>query len=64
MSERDVATMHAIRRTSPMGELFVGRCTLCGTEGLTSKSMSEECPNPARISQKHALLDAIERSED
>lgn len=63
-TRRDVATMHAMERTSPMGERFVGRCTLCGKEGLTTADMSRECVNPARISQDHALLDALEDHDE
>lgn len=63
---RDVATAHVLERTSPMGERFVGRCTLCGKEGLTltSRLLNQECPNPARISQDHALLAALEGDDE
>ena len=37
---------HAIERTSPKGELFVGTCLLCGEEGLTMADVHKPCRNP------------------
>jgi hypothetical protein len=59
----DIQFGHVLERTSPMGEAFVGRCTLCGKKGLRSKDALKECANPARISADNALLDALEGEE-
>lgn len=61
-TERETAAgaRHSLERTSPIGEMFVGRCVLCGKEGLTTASMVQECANPARISQDDAMLAALE----
>lgn len=36
---------HVIERTSPKGEKFIGKCALCGMEGLTTADvLKEKCP--------------------
>jgi hypothetical protein len=50
---------HVLDRTSPMGELFIGTCRLCGTHGLRMAQANEACENPQRIGETQALLDAI-----
>jgi predicted house-cleaning NTP pyrophosphatase (Maf/HAM1 superfamily) len=53
-------TTHTIYRTSPKGEKFVGACSLCGKQGLTFKSLSEECENVRGLSIGEALLEAVD----
>lgn len=55
---------HVIERTSPLGEPFVGTCTLCGTAGLTTAQVHEPCSNPARVSANDAVVSAIEGPSD
>lgn len=50
---------HAIERTIPKGQSFVGTCTLCGLEGLTMQDMGEICANPRHVSADDALLQTI-----
>jgi hypothetical protein len=56
--ERSAVT-HAVERTSPLGESFIGVCRLCGAIGLTSADALKPCPNPGRLTRDEALLDAI-----
>lgn len=35
---------HALERTSPKGEEFVGVCVKCGQEGLSMAEIYEDCP--------------------
>jgi hypothetical protein len=50
---------HVLTRTSPLGEKFVGTCTLCGKTGLTIAQANDRCDNPGGVSRGKALLDAI-----
>lgn len=55
---------HAINRTSPKGQPFLGTCYKCGKPGLTvSGAMSEECPNVRGLTQDEALIEAITGKE-
>jgi hypothetical protein len=49
-----------VNRTSPKGTPFVGTCAACGTRGLTSKTMHGECANQRRMTNKQAIIEAIE----
>ncbi|MBO9602589.1 MAG: hypothetical protein J7496_08785 [Novosphingobium sp.] len=40
---------HALVRTNPKGQPFIGKCAKCGAEGLTLKQANEECVNPAGL---------------
>lgn len=51
--------MHALRRTSPKGQPFIGTCTLCGREGLRASQAAEYCENIIGLTQEQALVDAI-----
>lgn len=51
---------HSLERTSPYGEEFVGKCVLCGREGLPSGYALVECPNPKNATQDEVLLNAID----
>jgi len=54
------ATTHSLERTSPKGTPFRGRCRLCDAEDLPANAALEPCPNPRRVSEDQALIDAIE----
>jgi len=51
---------HALHRTSPLGEKFVGTCSKCGKTGLTLKDMAlDECPNVRGTTPEQDLAEAI-----
>lgn len=52
---------HAVERTSPTGpgQKFVGRCTLCGVEGLDIYGALLSCPNPRGSTREDVLCEAI-----
>lgn len=50
---------HAIERTSPVGEKFVGTCFKCGKKNLTTADINEPCENVRGLSQDEALIEAI-----
>jgi hypothetical protein len=50
---------HALERTSPKGQEFIGYCIKCGATDLPGKAVFEPCPNPAGLSQDATLLKAI-----
>ena len=54
---------HAITRTSPKGEKFVGTCFKCGQTGLTIGDAMKECPNVRGLTQDEALLEAIDGTD-
>ena len=54
---------HALRRTSPKGELFIGTCMKCGKSGLRLGQLYERCANPGGMTQGETLLAAIEGDE-
>ncbi len=57
---------HIIDRTSPKGEPFVGKCRLCGQEGLTSsfKDVQSPCPGPQNLSSDASLLEALKEPKE
>ncbi len=57
---------HALNRTSPKGQPFVGTCFKCGMENLPAEAVAWPCENPANLSQGEALLVAValDRSAD
>jgi hypothetical protein len=57
MEER--ATHHYVERTSPKGGPFIGKCRLCGKEGLPASAALDLCENPKGVSTETALIDAI-----
>lgn len=59
MADRCMQT-HSLERTSPMGGPFVGRCVLCGIDGLSSGAALQMCENPSLVTEDEALLAAIE----
>ena len=50
---------HALERTSPKGETFVGYCTKCGTRELKMIAATKPCPMDDVVSDEQALLSAI-----
>jgi hypothetical protein len=52
--------MHAIERTSPKGDPFVGTCFRCGKTGLTISQSQDYCENTSGMSEDEALLAAID----
>lgn len=50
---------HAIQRTSPYGERFVGVCSKCGKRGLTFRDLNEECENVRGVDDAQALLESM-----
>jgi hypothetical protein len=54
---------HALERSNPKGQPFVGYCTKCGKTGLTFADMKEPCANPAGMTEGDALIRAIEGEE-
>jgi hypothetical protein len=59
VSHTDRHGTHSLVRTSPKGQDFVGRCVLCGQEGLPMIAALLKCPNPRGVSNDQAVLDAI-----
>lgn len=51
---------HALNRTSPKGEKFLGTCMKCGRTNLPISAVNEPCENIAGMSEEDALLLAIE----
>lgn len=47
---------HALNRTSPKGQPFLGTCFRCGKENLPAKAVHELCENPANLSADEVLL--------
>lgn len=58
-----VATTHSLRRTSPKGEPFIGRCVHCGTENLPMSAVFDPCENPRGVTEDQALIEAIEEDD-
>ena len=53
---------HALTRTSPFGQPFIGRCDKCGQEGLGMGAPLEPCPMDHMVSDEQALLDCLARA--
>jgi hypothetical protein len=51
---------HALRRTSPYGQDFVGTCYNCMKTNLKFSDLWEECENPAGRGEADTLKAAIE----
>lgn len=58
----DKAQTHNIERTSPMGEMFVGTCRLCGATGLRASDALLPCANPKGVTLGDSIISAIEGS--
>lgn len=55
---------HAIIRTSPKGEKFIGTCMKCGEKNLTIADMVKHCANVSGMSDEEALIRALEGGEN
>lgn len=51
---------HALERTSPTGQPFVGHCIKCGAENLGMVGALQDCPADAIVSDEEALLHLID----
>lgn len=51
---------HALTRTSPKGQKFIGRCIKCGQENLPIAAALSDCPADDIVSDEAALITAIE----
>jgi hypothetical protein len=51
--------LHAIERTSPKGQPFVGRCRLCQATGLKPKDALAYCENPMRFTEAETLVNVL-----
>ncbi len=58
------ADTHSLRRTSPKPGPFLGTCTRCGQTNLPMEAVSQECANPAGLTQEDTLMLAIEGPND
>lgn len=47
---------HALERTSPKGQLFVGYCVKCGAVNLTLQAALAPCPADDIVSDTNAML--------
>lgn len=54
---------HALERTSPKGERFVGYCTKCGMHELPMIAATNPCPMDDVVSDDQALLAAINKPQ-
>lgn len=51
---------HAVKRTSPYGEEFIGTCMSCGLKDLPASAAQQECNNLLNHTFKDQLLQALE----
>jgi hypothetical protein len=50
---------HSLRRTSPMGEDFLGTCVHCNKENLSFKDMNTECEFAKEDDFENDLIDVL-----
>lgn len=57
---------HVVIRTSPKGKgmKFIGKCSLCGKEGLPASAVMQYCDNPQEVSEEEAIVSAILGGKD
>jgi len=53
--------MHALERTSPKGQSFIGYCTKCGKRDLPMSAVQEDCPADGVVSDAQALVDILKK---
>lgn len=53
---------HALERTSPKGEPFVGTCLKCGIQNLTPRQLFDDCDSD--ITDEEALVQILESKND
>jgi hypothetical protein len=54
---------HVLERTNVKPEPFVGKCLVCGKQGLTIAQVTEPCSNPNNITSQQAFELAQKRIE-
>ena len=62
--ERQKTKYHALVRTNPKGTTFVGRCILCGKEGLPAEAVQQLCLNPRGLSKEQVIIEVIDGDYD
>lgn len=55
---------HALTRTSPKGEPFLGICTKCGKTDLPPEAVWETCPNPSGVTESVTVVRAVSGAWD
>ena len=50
---------HSLRRTSPMGEDFLGTCVYCNKQNLSFKDMNTECESAKEDDFENDLIDVL-----
>lgn len=55
-----IARYHAIERTSPFGQKFIGTCYQCRLSGLPMSAALEVCENIAGLTEEESMAMAIE----
>ena len=55
---------HAIERTSPKGQKFIGQCIKCGQTGLGLSAALAPCPADELMSDEAALLHLLKDNLD
>jgi hypothetical protein len=53
--------MHALLRTSPKEEPFLGYCVKCGKPDLPMTAVREPCRNTARLTESEALFQVFKQ---
>ena len=53
---------HALERTSPKGQPFIGYCVKCGIRDLPISAALEDCVNPAGLNAAETFQIVIEGS--
>lgn len=54
---------HALERTNPKGQPFVGYCIKCGAQGLRMSAALDPCPADDLMSDEAALVELIDPPE-
>jgi len=57
------ARTHAIERTSPKGQKFIGACWQCGQTGLTLADAQKPCENIAALTEEESMIMAVQGPE-
>lgn len=52
---------HALKRTSPKGQAFLGVCVVCGQEDLPVSAVREKCSNPADLTYEEVMLKVLKK---
>lgn len=55
---------HVLECTSPELETFIGKCVLCGMEGLPISGTNYYCPQPRKVSQAASTPPEVEPVAD